>query len=135
MTLNEDEFAYLLKRPPALSHFFYCSPCFDAEVAPAKEHYEQVSELAREVLVYFVTQKTKLPLVKKSKDVIRVDDCEDRDLTILKLAYAAADQGYNAIVETDVNSEKLRHFGYQKSRWSGTARAAQIDVAKLGRYD
>lgn len=134
LTLEGDDFAYLVTRPAELSHLVYCPRDFDATVEPAKTRYEEIAARAREVLVFFVTQKARLPLVRKAKDPVKVTECDDRDLTILKLAYQSAEQGFNALIETEVISKKVRNHGYQTSHWSGVARPAEVDEAKLGRY-
>ena len=38
----------------------------------------------------------------------------------MKLAYAAALDGFNALIEFETNGEKVRNFGYQTYRWSAS---------------
>ena len=124
-------FFYLWPLPEELSHICYCQNCFQDKVEPALAHYETTLAQAREVFVFFTTQRKAIPVLKKAKEKISIDLQEDRDDTILKLAYLAADQGYNAIVECDLKSEKKRNEGYQHSVWKGSAFPAQVDAEKV----
>jgi hypothetical protein len=112
--------------PAPLSHSRYCGSCFSAEVSPVLEHYEETLGRAKNVLVFFKTRKRGLRVVKREKIPERVDECADRDETILRLAYIAAEKGYGALIEVDVNSKKVRNEGYQSSIWSGSGVAAEV---------
>jgi hypothetical protein len=90
-------------------------------------------ERAREVYVFFKTQKRAPLMLKKAKETVRVESCEDRDETILRLAFFAAEQGHNAVVGAEVTAEKIRNAGYQKSKWSGEGLPATIDREKFER--
>jgi uncharacterized protein YbjQ (UPF0145 family) len=103
-------------------------------VEPAREDYEQKMAEAKGVYIFFTTQKRPLPILSKESEQIRIDNCEDRDETILRLAFQAVEAGCNAVVETDVISVKVRNAGWQKSAWKGSGFAAMVDAAKLERY-
>ena len=125
--LEPNAFSFLPKIPETLSHLRYCGSCFDSLVAPEKEHYEQVMEKARQVFVFFVTQKKPPPLIRKDRELLKVEDCDDRDETILRLGFLAALKNFNAIIEVDVKQHKIRKGAYQTSRWSGTAYPAMVN--------
>ncbi len=129
--LQPETFSFLAKIPEELSHLHYCGSCFDSIVAPELDAYHQTMEQAKNAFVFFTTQKKETPLIKKSKEVFKVVNCLDRDETILRLAFFAAQNDYNAIIEVEVSSEKLRNGAYQTSRWSGKGIPAQIDGQKL----
>ena len=118
---------------PELKHLHYCPKCYTDRVEPEVAQYAETLNLAREVFVFFVTQRKGIPLLKKAKETIRVADQEDRDESILKLAFMAAERGYNAIIETDVKAVKKRNEGWQSNVWGGTAIPAQVDPAKMER--
>jgi len=126
-------FQWLEPRPSEFAHLEYCPRCFSDAVEPALLSYQETAEKAREVLVFFVSQRKGIPVTKKGREVLKVDGQEDRDETILKLAFQAAKLGYNAIVEADVRSEKKRHAGWQTSVWTGTAFPAQVDEARMNK--
>ena len=126
-------FRYLKDVPAELTHPVYCQSCFTETVEPALTDYESTLEAAREVFVFFTTQKAHIPLLSKSHERVSVDSEEDRDALILKLAYLAALEGHNALIECDVRSEKVRNEGYQHSVWRGSAIPATVDASRLDR--
>jgi len=133
-TLAGDAFSFRTKRAPELSHTRYCQHCWQQQVEPALAEYEQKMAEAREVYIFFTTQKRPLPILSKEKEQIRVLECDDRDETILRLAFLAAELGCNAVIETDVRHEKVRNAGWQKTAWRGSGFPARVDAEKLERY-
>ncbi len=126
-------FALLKEVPGELTHAIYCRFCFDEKVQPALTRYEETLEKAKQVSVFFVTQRKEVPLIKKSKVTLRIKECIDRDETILRLAFLAANEGFNALIDTEVAYQKVRNHAHQKTLWSGSGVAAEIDEAKLDR--
>lgn len=133
--VSSETFQFLAEIPEALSHSSYCGPCYDETVAPKLEEYQEVLERAKEVFIFFKTQRKEIPLIKRSKEIKRVLSCTDRDETILRLAFFSAEAGYNALVECEVNAEKVRNGAYQKSNWSGSGVPAMVDAEKIERQD
>ena len=131
--LEVTRFSFLKAIPEELSHTHYCPNCYDAHVAPALESYNEIMERARKVYFFFTTQKRQIPVFRKSREVLKVDGCEDRNETILRLGFFAAEQGHNAIIEAEVTCKTIRNSGYQKSEWKGTGIAATVDAEKLER--
>jgi len=132
-TIEENAFAFLQKVPEILSHQSYCQLCFDQHVVPAADSYREVLERAKLVYFFFASQKRAIPLIKKAKDRIYVKDCLDRDETVLRLAFQAAEQNHNAVIEAEVVGAKVRNHAYQTSRWSGEGIAATVDADKMER--
>lgn len=133
--LKEDAFLYQTTRAPELSHTLYCAFCFDAKVAPQLESYEETLSRARAVYFFFTTQKKQYPLIRRSKQKLVVEACADRDETILRLGFKAAELGFNAVIEGDVSAKKIRNGGYQHSVWQGTGLPAQVDAEKLSKQE
>ncbi len=129
--LEEDSFSFLKTIPDSLRHSTYCNPCFDEKVAPELSTYEETLERAKKIFVFFKTQRKPFPLIKKSRERVDAKNCPDRDETILRLAFFAAEQEFNAIVEVDITQEKIRNQGYEKSNFSGTGFPAHIDESKM----
>lgn len=130
-----DSFSMMKKIPVDLTHTEYCRFCYDDKVEPALQKYEETLELAKNVFIFFKTQRKEIPLIRKTKDKLEVKECPDRDETILRLAYMAAELGFNAVIETDVYAEKIRNHAHQKMRWQGTGSPALIDENKLSKQD
>lgn len=129
--LDKDAFLFQAELEADLKHSFYCPNCYDEKVAPPLAQYNQDVETARGVFVYFTTAKRKVPTLKKSLIKVKVENSPDRDQTILKLAFQAVKQGFNAIIETEVVSAKVRNEGYQKSAWSGKAIPVMVDAVRM----
>jgi len=132
--LDADTFSFREKVASELKHTYYCAPCFQAQVEPELETYREMMVQAEDVYIFFTSQKKSIPLVSKAKESIRVENCEDRDQTILRLAFKAVEQGHNAVMETHVVSEKVRNAGHQKNKWSGTGIPATVDAERIERH-
>jgi hypothetical protein len=131
--LDAATFSFYTKIPNELSHTHYCQNCYAQTVESALEAYEEIIERARGSYVFFTSHRKQIPLLKKSKDSVRVENCEDRDETILRLAFLAAEQGYNSVMEVEVVCEKVRNEGYQKSAWRAVGIPATVDAEKMER--
>ncbi len=132
---EDSTFAFLTVTPKELSHRRYCTACYTNFVEPALESYNETLERARVAFVFFAKSNSRIPVLKRSKTSVRVAHCIDRDETILRLGFQAAQEGYNAITETVVEAKKVRNEGYQTSSWSGTAVPVTVDAAKLEREE
>ena len=133
--LREGTFSFLAKLPDELSFTNYCALCFSTHVDPALTAYEENMELARKAYFFFKTQKRHLPVLKRARVQTKIESCEDRDETILRLAFFAVTEGYNAVIEAEVHSEKIRMGVYQTTRWHGVGVGAQVDQVKLDRSE
>jgi hypothetical protein len=104
-------------------------------VAPELSLYEETLEQAKRVFVFFKTQRKSIPLIKKEKNPEWIEESPDRDETILKLAYISASRGFNAIMDVETTSKKVRNEAYQTSVWSGSGIPAQVDAARVHDQD
>jgi len=126
---EESFFSFFKEVPKTLSHPIYCASCYAQEVEKAKGPYLELLEKAKEVYVFF--EKRAVPLIRRSKTKVSVEGCPDRDETLLRLAFFAAEQSFNALVEVELTSEKVFNHGYQSLMWSGSAHPAQVRAASL----
>ncbi|MGK5084729.1 hypothetical protein WDW37_15655 [Bdellovibrionota bacterium FG-1] len=131
--LEEEAFAFRTQVPDELKHTHYCAICFEATVQPELDEYQRIMALAREVYFFFGALRHPLPVLRRAKVPVQIADCIDRDETILRLGFLAAEAGYNGIIEAEVTGEKVRNNGYQKTRWQGIGRPAEIDTGRLER--
>lgn len=120
LILEDGQFSYLAKVPEILSHAIYCGPCYDTHVAPELEIYNNLLERAKDVTVFFKTQGKETRLMKRSEKAFRVENCPDRDETLMRLAFLAAQGNFNTLIDVDLTSEKVRVGGYQNLKWQGT---------------
>ncbi|MBS1958253.1 MAG: hypothetical protein JST80_02155 [Bdellovibrionales bacterium] len=133
--LDVATFAFLKNIPDELKFTNYCSGCYDVTVAPKLDEYGEILDRAKQAFVFFKTQRKEIPLIRKSREIYRVPECHDRDETILRLAFLAAQDGYNAVIDTEALSVKVRHHAYQTSKWSGSGVGAMVDGSKIERQD
>lgn len=131
--MDEDQFSFLAQIPAELAHTTYCPNCYDNTVAPALASYNETMELAKEVHVYSKTQTKETRLIKRKEHPVKVTDCKDHDETILRLAFFAAQAGYNGLVDVQLSSEKIKNGSYQTMKWSGAGIPARIDSKKIPR--
>jgi len=129
--LASSTFSFREKIADELKHDYYCYFCHQQHVEPARESYLKLVDRARELYFFFNTQKRSIPVIRRGKQKVQVQECQDRDETILRLAFFAAELGYNSVIEAQVNSKKVRNAGYQTSVWSGVGLPAEVDAAKL----
>ena len=135
-TLSDPLFTSLESIPEAQIAGRFCGRCFDAEMAPRIEAYTNTLEAAKQAFIFFTTQKKSIPLIRKSKTQISIESCADRDEIILRLAYYAAKEGYNAVVDVDVTVKKVRAAGSTKTAdWRGVGYGAMVDGKKVDRQD
>lgn len=126
--LPSGSFSLLPKIPEDLTHHEYCRECYLEKVLPHLESYEETLVKAKEVYVFYTTQRKAIPLILKSKERIRITNCADRDETILRLGFLAAQKGFNSVIEVDVQAEKIRNHAYQTSVWAGSAYPANVNT-------
>jgi len=131
--LPENAFAFLKNKPLDLSHQTYCSACFSEKVESALESYNEVLERAKTVYIFYKSQRKDIPLLRRSKVLVSVAENYDRDETILRLAFFAAQQSFNALTEVEVVAEKIRNGSYQTSKWKGSGFPTLIDTVKADR--
>lgn len=128
--LDEDSFAFMKKVPDELKHTTYCPDCNDKIVTPAMDEYQSILKRGKDVYIFYKKAKN-VPLIKKCNIKVTVADCPDRDETILRLGFMAAQQSYNALIDVEVLATKVRINGYQKSSWSGSAFPANVNVSRI----
>jgi hypothetical protein len=129
--IDEDRFSFLPTIPIELSHGTYCGSCFAEKVTPELSSYDATIERAKDVFVFFKNQGKETRLVKRADKSYRIENCSDRDETILRLAFYAVIEGFNAVVDIDVIYEKSRAGSFKIAKWSGTGTPALIDPNKI----
>ncbi len=129
--LEENRFSFLPVVPEELQHQVFCTYCFEDKIKPAIEVYEQEIERAKEVMIFFKKQTKETRHVKRLEEPVVVDHCLDRDETLLRLGFFAARAGYNALVDVEINSVKIREGSRQHADYSGRGVPAHMDLSKI----
>jgi len=132
--IDTEMFSFMKNRSRELAHSSYCSPCFVSKVQPAIETYNDLVTRAKQVYIVEKSPRHPFPIINMSNKALSTDVWPDRAITIMSLAFLAAEQGFNAVIKTKVTSRKLRNFGYQSMEWQATGFPALVDHAKVEQY-
>ncbi|MGE0764671.1 MAG: hypothetical protein AB7N80_15455 [Bdellovibrionales bacterium] len=126
--VDEDYFEFLSEAPTRFVQLTCCGPCFDIQVAPELDRYNQTLELAKNVFVFNKDQSKETRLIKRKLNPVRVVDCPDHDEAILRLAFQAVKVQCNAMVDVLVTPKKVKSGSYQTTLWSAQAIPVRIDA-------
>ncbi|MBX3016401.1 MAG: hypothetical protein KF767_00825 [Bdellovibrionaceae bacterium] len=129
--MDDDAFAFLSPKPTSLAHDTYCPGCYDREVATALAEYEAKLARARELPLYLKKQSRETKFVVRKADPIAVKECPDHDETLLRLAFQALEMGYNALVDVQLHSTKIRPGNYQTTIWDGVGIPVNLDPERM----
>lgn len=129
--LEEDTFSFLKAIPKHLEHFVFCGPCFDSQVAPEVQKYEELMAKAKETLVFYKKENKETRLVKRFADPLHVENCPDHDEAILRLAFLAAQKNFNSIIDVEVSHVKEGTGSYQKYTYKAHGIPANVHADKL----
>lgn len=129
--LDDESFAFLKPIPGDFITKTFCPNCFESNVQPALNSYNEDLEKARNVFVFYKAENKESRHFKKLESAIKVSDVPDREEAILRLAYIAVKTNCNAIIDVDLVSEKVKNGSYQTSKWSGTAFPVEADPYKI----
>jgi hypothetical protein len=129
--VSEDQFSFLQPLPADLSHTTYCPTCFNSKVTDAISSYDQTMEQAKNIEVFYKKQSKETRFFSRLEKPLSIEDCADYDEAILRLAFRATQAGFNALIDLDLKSKKIRDGRYQTSSWSGTAVPSHIDPSKI----
>lgn len=127
--LAPEAFSFLEHVSEELRHPTYCQACYDEKVAPQLASYALAMERAKQVFVFY-KKHGYLRVIRRSKKMLRIRECTDRKEALLRLAFFAAQQSYNALIEVELIPEKVQIAGYQKSNWTGTGFPADVKPEK-----
>jgi len=126
-----DTFSFLTKIPKDLTHSTYCVNCFDEKVAEPLAEYEATMEKAKEVMMFTKDQTKMTGHLKRKEDAISVVDCEDEEEVVLRLAFQAAQMGYNCILDVNIKNRKIINGSHKKVIFSATAIPITIDPKQV----
>ncbi|MFN3696374.1 MAG: hypothetical protein ACK4VO_02940 [Pseudobdellovibrio sp.] len=112
-------------------HQVYCPTCFNNEVADHVNQYENTVEKAKEIAVFDISQSKETRLIKRLEKAFKLENETDEEDAIMKLAYLAAEKGFNAIIDVDIKPTKVRDGSYQTTIYTCTAIPAQVTDRKL----
>ncbi len=123
----EEDFCFEIEptRKPTGSTF--CGLCEDRILNPLREKYAETLAAARQVNVIPKAYRGRVTIIKKGTHILVTGPWADTKQAELALAFLAARKGFNAIINTQVVSKKVRNFGYQRTEYNATALPADIN--------
>jgi hypothetical protein len=90
-------------------------------------------ERAKHVQVYYNDQGKETRLLKRLEETVHVPECDDKEETIMRLAFFAANLNYDGIIDVDLTSSKVRSGAYQTLKWKGSGIPTYIDPKRIMR--
>ena len=120
--IDESVFEFLDLLPENLQDKGFCPNCYDDHISEQLSEYLNCMELAKNVNIYTKEQSSETRLMRRDKKPLKIKDCNDREETLLRLAYLAALDGYETLIDVNLVSKKISTGGrYKKLIWDGTA--------------
>lgn len=129
--INEDTFSFLRKIPQDLTHPTYCVNCYDDKVAGPLAEYEATMEQAKEVMMFTKDQTKLTGHLQRKEPLISIENCEDEQEAILRLAFIAAQDGFNCILDVNIKTKKIIVGSHKKTIFSATAIPITIDPKEV----
>lgn len=132
--LDKETFTFLKKVPAELTFSSYCNQCFDDKVAGPLHDYEETMEKARDVMIFMKNQTKKTGHIKRKEAPYSVENCEDEQETIMRLAYFAVQDGHNCLLDVNISHKKIVVGSHKKTIFFGTAIPVTIDPSEIREY-
>lgn len=129
--LAEDAFHYSDEKPFDMQKNHFCINCHIQKVLPELDAYEDLLNKAKNIRVFDKSQSKETRLIRRVEKPIVVKDGADQQDVTLKMAFIAVKKDFNAIIDVDIKSEKVRLGSYQTSLWKGTCVPANVSDSKL----
>ena len=128
---SADNFALSDAKPEELPIGTFCSSCYESEVAGALAAYNEAAERAENIFVYYKAQAKENRFIRRKEKQMKVPECDDKDLVLLRLAFIAAKAGYNCLVDVEVTSKKIGTGGYLRALWSAVGIPVNADLRRI----
>jgi hypothetical protein len=129
--LEANRLSFLVSIPSELNHGAYCGPCFSEIVAPQVKDYDECLEKAKLITVFAIADSKLTRNFKRKEKPFKVNDCADRDEALMRLAFLTVKAGFNALIDVNIESKKIRSGTYQTTLYFGTGIPAQLTSNRL----
>jgi hypothetical protein len=132
--MGPESFSFLRKLPKELSHSVYCSPCYDSGVSAEHLRYEETMDKAKDIIIFSKDETKKTGHLKRKELPYKVEDCEDKDEAIMRLAFFAVEDGFNCLLDVHVTHRKIIVGSHKKTIYTATATPILIDSKEVREY-
>ena len=116
--------------PENIKDQIFCTPCYHKIADPVLEKYKDCLEAAKDVNVYGAKQGHETGLIKRLEKPILVKDCSGREEALMRLAFFAAQKGYDTLVDVDIKPNKVGKGTYKKLIWNGVGTPVDPKIRK-----
>ena len=82
-------------------------------------------------MIFTKSQGKETRFIKRLEEPFDFKNYPDHDEIQMRMAFKAVQMDYNAVVDVDIFSEKVRIGAYQTQTWSGTGIPVFVDDKKL----
>ena len=129
--IDEDSVEFVVLLPDELRNKTFCQNCYSQTILDKITKYRDIAARAKQVDVYTKTQTKETRRIKRVEEPLKIVDCEDRDEVLLRLAFLAAEKGFDTLIDVDVTYRKVGEGkSYRKLVWTGTAIPADPSIEK-----
>jgi hypothetical protein len=129
--LDEGSFSFMSEVPALLKHTTFCGPCFDRSIAPALADYAAALDKAKGIVMFYKEDSKQTRFFSRKEKEFKIEG-PDKEEVLLRLGYHAVEKGFNAMVDVEVNSKKIRKGGtYTTTSWSGVGIPTQVTSKRL----
>lgn len=128
--MDDTEFDFSAVLPETLKDGIFCPACFHAHAEPVLDQYREHLEKARQVNTYDISQGNETSRIRRIEKPIKVENCGDKKEALMKLAFLAAQKGFDTLVDVDIQQEKVGTGTYKKLIWHGKAVPVDPKVRK-----
>ncbi len=125
--LPEDAFSFADTQTDLLTKKIFCNPCFNQEIQEPLNAYNEILDKAKDVNIYFDHQGKETRLMKRKEKSISIPDCADKEEILMRLAFKAAEKGFNTVLDVKVVGEKIRMGTYQTTKYKATGVPTQLE--------
>lgn len=129
--IDEDHFEMVVLLPEELKNKTFCMNCYNQGIDEKVSRYFEVVEKAKNVNVFTKTQTKETRKIKRVEDPVKVLECDDKEEALLRLAFLAADKGFDMVIDVEMNSKKIGEGkSYKKLVWSATGVPVDPNIKK-----
>lgn len=117
--IDDTVFEYAELLPENIMDQTFCTPCYHKTAEPVLAKYNEYLKTAKNVNVYSTIQGNETGMIKRIEKPIVIKDCDDREETLMRMAFFAAQKGYDTLVDVDIKPTKVGKGTYKKLIWTG----------------
>lgn len=129
--LEADKFRFLPEPPSFAGHGIFCVDCFEEQVRPEVEKYDEVLARSEQVKLVRASFHGYIPVFRKADRPTEVKDDAGRGIATWRLKFLCALAGYDTVIEFEAEHSKTRNHGWESKVWRASGRFVDLDHKKF----